>query len=79
LLGIPTATRILSPRLGICAQARRQSYSAQPALEIALVLLLDKIEVLGERFCDRCWKRRVAILVPFAGPDHDLLISAQGG
>ena len=50
-----------------------QSDSAHSSLEIALVLPSDQLKVLGEWFFYGCGKHRVAILVPFASPNYDLV------
>ena len=50
-----------------------QSDSAQAAPEIALVLSLYQIKVLGERFIHCGGKHRVPVLVSLTSPDYDLV------
>jgi len=63
----------LFSRIGIFAiKSVRQSDSAQAAIQIALVLLFDKMEVLSKRFLCGRGKHRVPIFIALPCANHNL-------
>src|SRR4029434_3166819 len=64
----------LFPRVWVLAlKGVGQGDSASDAIKIALVLLLYQIKVLGERFFHCSGKHCVAVLIPFASANYDLV------